>query len=65
MMDGRAQAEYEKSLVIKRLFAVWRSNPNLRLGQLIENAVTPVAQYYIEDFPFIEAIERYYARISK
>lgn len=56
----------EMKSVLDRLIQVWIENPNLRLGQLIEN-VFPNTQYdytsayWEEDKEYIAKIEQFYA----
>ncbi len=48
--------------LMKRLTAVWRQNPELRLGQLIGNALNSnVDLYYVEDDKLINELELYTA----
>ena len=35
----RAYDEWQKRMIIERLFSAWVANPSQRLGQLIENAL--------------------------
>lgn len=42
------------------LRAVWEENPDMRLGQLICNAVREDMLYYIEDDTLVKALEKYY-----
>lgn len=60
-MDKRAKTIKEKKAIINRLYEVWNANPELRLGQLIENTFTGMRNlYFIEDFELIERLEGYY-----
>lgn len=48
--------------LLNRLALAWESNPDLRLGQLIESAVgamgdTKLQTFYVEDEPLIKAVE--------
>jgi len=55
-LDDRAEAEFEKSLVIERVLAVWKRAPELRLGQLLEAACMG-SIFYREDFRLVEDLE--------
>ena len=48
--------------VLARLKALWNLQPDLRLGQLLVNAVGEDRMYYIEDEKLIDELERYYAK---
>jgi hypothetical protein len=61
---GRAETPGEKRAIIERLYAAWLIMPDLRLGQLLENAVpgSPAlgsALYYCEDFELVDRLEKY------
>lgn len=63
LRPGRAKTEQEKAAVIERLAAVWKANPDLRLGQLIANVYRDLRYlYYTEDETLIRAIETCYQR---
>jgi uncharacterized protein YihD (DUF1040 family) len=52
--------------ILKRLQKIWEKNPDLRLGQLIENVFpnTPydyISSNYLEDEEFIKTLEEYYS----
>lgn len=65
-INGRAFEPYMKKQITDRLLELWEKHPALRLGQLIGNAYPTdqgaVRQYYDEDFPFIEALEKHYGK---
>ena len=46
--------------VLAALRAVWKENPDMRLGQLICNAVREDMLYYIEDDTLVKALEKFY-----
>ena len=46
--------------VLAALRVVWEENPDMRLGQLICNAVREDMLYYIEDDTLVKALERCY-----
>ena len=58
----RARTPDQKREVIERLLAVWENHPDLRLLQLITNVYSDC--YYVEDWDFIEALERFYMPIG-
>ena len=60
-MKGRAQTSIEKKAIVMRLFVAWISMPELRLGQLISNALgfTGTDCFYIEDEVLVERVETY------
>jgi hypothetical protein len=58
-VKGRAETNGEKRLIIERLLAVWRKNPELRLGQLIVCVHGGKDPFYIEDEPFVQAFENW------
>lgn len=47
--------------LMKRLTAVWKKSPELRLGQLLYNAMNDTDFYYTEDDKLIQEIELYNA----
>ncbi len=59
-MKDRANTSKEKAAIILRLGVLWGRNPELRLGQLINNCVENEEIYYIEDFDLIEKLEKAY-----
>jgi hypothetical protein len=62
-VDGRAHEPYMKKEILDRVFLVWEENPDMRLGQLILNALGDHPRndlYYMEDFNLIGTIEEYY-----
>jgi hypothetical protein len=51
--------------ILARLRKIWEANPDLRLGQLIENVYPNtdydwISSYQVEDEDFIRSIESYY-----
>lgn len=50
--------------VLARLKVIWDKNPDLRLGQLICNAVPAEVLYFAEDDELIEAVEELYNNIE-
>jgi len=61
---GRAYTVEEKQAVLRRLEAVWLQYPDMRLGQLLNNA-TQTAEgegpdlFYTEDLPLCDEVEEY------
>ena len=47
--------------ILARLKTLWKSNPDLRLGQLILNALRDPTLYYIEDEEMIRSLEDFYS----
>jgi len=45
---------------IKDLEKIWLKHPNLRLGQLIGNAVSGTMLYYIEDGDLMDLLKEVY-----
>lgn len=63
-----AQAPSAKRLIIEQLYAAWLAAPDMRLGQLIVNAILPEAPvsvtmrlYDLGDETFGEVVEGYAA----
>ena len=46
--------------VLAALRVVWEENPDMRLGQLICNAVREDMLYYIEDDTLVKVLEKFY-----
>jgi hypothetical protein len=55
-MTDRAITEAQKREVIEQLLKLWEQAPELRLGQMISNAVAG-DPFYIEDYDLIRRIE--------
>lgn len=63
--DGtRAVDDTSKTEVIGRLLDVWKTNPDLRLMQLLGN-VFRADPYYIEDYDAIKVVEEFYERTER
>lgn len=45
---------------LNRIKKIWKENPDLRFGQLINNVITDPAAYYIEDDDMIKLLEGFY-----
>ena len=50
---------------LDKIEEIWKENPDLRLGQLLCNAVPESIIYYIEDDTLIEALEKYYKKLKE
>lgn len=51
--------------VLNELKGIWSSFPDLRLGQLLLNAIPgPVDLYYAEDEQLIKVIRKYYSEVK-
>ena len=61
---GRAYTLEEKKAVLARLLAVWTQYEDLRLGQLLNNAITGDGPdlFYIEDRPLCDKVESFLAK---
>jgi len=46
--------------ILNRLKVVWKTYPDMRLGQLIGNCVEGPTLYYMEDKQLVEVIEKLY-----
>lgn len=57
-ITGRADEDYEKTLLIERLLAAWKDLPYMRLGQLIVNAEHG-DPFYTEDYDLIDKVEAF------
>jgi hypothetical protein len=64
-IKDRANTLGQKRAIIERLYAAWCATDDIRLGQLILNSIPETQCYYIEDEPFIEAIESLVTRINE
>lgn len=53
----RAESEREKCEIIERLKWIWLAHPELRLGQLISNAIGEYDLFYLEDYVLLNKIE--------
>lgn len=49
-------------VILERLEKLWKKYPDLRLGQLITNAINDIiVLYYVEDENLLDCLEDYYA----
>jgi uncharacterized protein YihD (DUF1040 family) len=48
--------------ILKIIAEVWKKNPDLRLGQLLLDAVNSSYLYYIEDEQLTEELQKFAAR---
>jgi len=59
-MNGRAETDDQKEMVMARILAAWKTQPSLRLGQLIwgsNHLRSGPDLFYVEDFKLVERIE--------
>lgn len=62
-VPGRAREPYMKQQVLDRIMAVWEAFPEMRLGQLISNAIGDDSRLYgMEDFPLAQKAEEFRER---
>jgi hypothetical protein len=62
MKERRAVTTEQKRQVVEALLEDWLLVPDLRLGQLIDNAKHGLKQedlYYIEDFDLVDTVRRF------
>lgn len=50
--------------ILERLKIIWKDNPDLRLGQLLLDAVNANRLFYIEDETLIQALENYFLQFK-
>ena len=65
MSDNRAIEYWQKEEVVRRILNVWKSKPELRLGQLLSNAAggeTGEDLFCKEDFELADDCDRYLKR---
>jgi uncharacterized protein YihD (DUF1040 family) len=48
--------------ILKEVQTIWEKNPDLRLGQLILNAISDPALYYVEDKDLIIQLKSCYEK---
>ncbi len=62
-VEGRATLDLQKKEVISKILNVWLSNPNLRLGQLLVNAMSDPSIktdiFFIEDYDLLKLVEEF------
>jgi hypothetical protein len=53
--------------ILRKLKEIWEKNPEMRLGQLIENAFLYLGKdiYYVEDEDLIKRLEEFYSLLEK
>jgi hypothetical protein len=58
---GRAVTPFRKRMVMERLYELWLSAPDQRLGQFLENAVhdSYMSAFDVEDDQLVAAAERF------
>lgn len=55
----------QMTVTVRKIFNAWEKVPNLRLGQLIQNATGQSDPFYAEDDDLATAVERYVAECLK
>lgn len=67
-MKDRAITEEQKKEVLEKIFQFWIKYPEMRLGQLIENARLYIDEgkdlFYIEDYALIEILDQFVKSFS-
>jgi hypothetical protein len=58
-VPGRAYTPEEKRAVVETLLRAWEAKPELRLGQLIENARGDLTLFYVEDQALANILRAY------
>ena len=60
-IKGRAHTDSEKAIVLQKILDMWKSMPELRLGQLIDNSIffCKIELFYLEDDALVEAMETF------
>ena len=68
-MKGRAETYEQKREAVDKLLGAWMCQPTLRLGQLIDNAISPTSGamtsrvppplFYIEDEELVDTVTQY------
>jgi len=51
-------------VILWKIEAIWKANPELRLGQLIANAIDPRYLYEVSDTVLIDLIEQLYDNVE-
>ena len=60
--NKRATKDKEKEEVISKILSVWKNNPELRLGQLIEiirSFTESKDLFYIEDYELVKIFDKF------
>ena len=60
-IKGRAHTDSEKAIVLQKILDMWKSMPELRLGQLIDNSIFFCNKelFYLEDDALVESMETF------
>ncbi len=60
-IPGRAETYEQKRAVMEKVLSYWAQYPNLRLGQLIQNAVDVRGAnvFYVEDEKLVELLKAF------
>lgn len=60
----RADTDDAKDTVLRQLETIWKRNPQLRLGQLIANALIYTDQLFnVEDFTLLDLLRETYPEV--
>lgn len=60
----RADTDNAKDTVLNQLGVIWKQHPNLRLGQLIANALIYTDQLFnVEDFDLLTVLRETYPEV--
>jgi hypothetical protein len=62
--ETRAMEPWQKKDVMEKLLKLWMENPELRLGQLINNYISYRELYHIEDYDLIDSLSLAYRKSS-
>lgn len=67
-VEGRATLDLQKREVISKILNVWISNPHLRLGQLLVNAMSDPSVktdiFQIEDYDLMALVEAFDQKVN-
>ena len=60
-IQGRAETYEQKRAIMEKVLSYWAQYPNLRLGQLIQNAadVRGANVFYVEDEKLVELLKAF------
>lgn len=66
-LPKRALEEWQKRDVMEKILAFWLENPQLRLGQLISNAMKKddPDPFYVEDYDLVDKIAAFSERYNQ
>jgi hypothetical protein len=55
-MENRATENWQKRDVLEKILDSWLALPELRLGQLLQNAIGNAELFYIEDYDLVNDV---------